>query len=162
MRKSAPQTFDSLLDDVSSLKKVQERAIALTKLNQTLKSLLPLSLQKQCRAANYRQHRLIVEVSSASWLTRLRYEQEKLLLAFRQSILPGLAAIDFIINPNLNTATLMARSDDPQPPTSYQPKRQLSQNSAQMLEVLAENCPDNLKQQLMKLAQHAKPQPAKK
>jgi hypothetical protein len=155
MRKSAPQSLDCLFDETSSLRKVQQRAIALAKLNQTLKSLLPTPLQSQCRAANYRHHRLIVEVSSASWLTRLRYEQQKLLSTLRTTVLPALSAIDFVINPTLNTERYVLHSEHAQKTPNNKVGRQLSRTSADMLLTLAENSPEKLKQTLLKLAQHA-------
>lgn len=155
MRKSAPQSLDYLFDETSSLRKVQQRALALAKLNQTVKSLLPTPLQSQCRIANYRHHRLIVEVSSASWLTRLRYEQQKLLSTLRTTVLPALSAIDFVINPTLNIDRYILHSGDPQNSSKHKAERQLSHTSAEMLLTLAENSPEKLKQTLLKLAQHA-------
>ncbi|MCO6523449.1 MAG: DUF721 domain-containing protein [Candidatus Schmidhempelia sp.] len=155
MRKSAPQSLDRLFDEKNSLHKVQQRAVALAKLNQALKSLLPTPLQAQCRAANYRQHRLIVEVSSASWLTRLRYEQEKLLSTLRKTILPALSSIEFVINPTLNTQRHILHSHHTEDTSNHRIERQLSRASADMLLSLAENSPEKLKQTLLKLAQHA-------
>ena len=54
-------------------------------------ALLPAPLQGKCRAANYRNAILIIEVTNASWMTRLRYEIPSLLSALRKEILPSLS-----------------------------------------------------------------------
>lgn len=106
MRDSRPQLLDVLFDDASAgskgpLHNVQQRAVALLKLNRAVKGLLPAPLHPWCRVANFRQGILVLETANASWMMRLRYEQPALLSALRAQILPSLSSIDIRINPAL-------------------------------------------------------------
>ncbi len=147
MRNSEPQSLENLFNG-GTLTNIQERSFVLSRLNHLVYHYLPLHLQHCCRVANYRQSILIIEVSSASWLTRLRYEQGKLLLALRQNGLSGLASIQYKINPVLNQQRYLIKNDD------KTTKRTLSPYSASLLLALAENTTPKLKTCLIKLANH--------
>lgn len=149
MRHSEPKALFNLFK-APSLLTIQERGKALSTLNHLLNRLLPPPLAEQCRVANYRLGILIIEVSSASWLTRLRYEQEKLRSQLRQNGLSGLASIQFKINPELNRNRCELHCDDA---AVYQ--RKITPQSAEMLLALADNCSPKLKSSLIKLAKHA-------
>lgn len=149
MRNSEPKPLFNLFK-APSLLTIQERGKALSTLSRLLYGFLPLPLTEQCRVANYRQGILIIEVSSASWLTRLRYEQEKLRSLLRQNGLSGLSSIQFKINPELNRNKCELHCDDS---AAYQ--RQITPQSAEMLLALADNCSPKLKSSLIKLAKHA-------
>jgi len=102
MRDSRPQSIESFFDmaqDQSVLQNVQQRAIALNKLNRAVQGIIPVQLHPWCRVANFRQGILVIETANASWLMRLRYEQSSLLSALRAQILPSLTSIDIRINP---------------------------------------------------------------
>ncbi|WP_294962685.1 DciA family protein [uncultured Gilliamella sp.] len=153
MRYNEPRILTSILLQASSLSKIQERTIALSKLSNVVKDILPPPLNQQCRVANYRRGVLIIEVSSASWLSRLRYEQSNLIQGIRRKTLPSLSSIQYQINPNIS-AQLSELNNQ-----SLNQKKLLSvitPKSAMFLYTLAENSPDKLKKQLIKLANHAK------
>ncbi|MEH0832053.1 DUF721 domain-containing protein [Pectobacterium cacticida] len=160
MRDSRPQSLESLFDNASAsgqgpLRDVQQRAIALLKLNRAVRSLLPAPLHPWCRVANYRQGLLILEAANASWLMRLRYEQPALLSALRAQILPSLASIDIRINPTLAAKghEIMKNSDiSAIENVGDKPLRQLSEQSAETLRALADNSPEKLKKILKRLA----------
>lgn len=157
MRDSAPQSLDKILNELdesnkSTLQLIQQRATVLLKLNRTVMALLPAPLQDKCRVANYRHAILIIEVSNASWLTRLRYELPSLREALRQEILPSLSSIDIKINPSLgakNEKRPLISSIKDQPAKG---KRHLSLESAQALKYLAEKSPKKLRERLERLA----------
>lgn len=152
MRRSIPKSINYLVSETSSLRTLQRQAITLAKLEKSLKTLLPTPLKTLCRIANYRHHRLIIEVSNAAWLTRLRYEKESLTLALRQTGLPELSGIDFTINPELSKQ----QSQEIQKAKSLANPPKLTICSAELIENLAKNCKEGLKDTLIKLAQHAK------
>lgn len=152
MRRSIPKSVNYLVGEISSLRTLQQQAITLTKLERSLKALLPTPLKTICRIANYRHHRLIIEVSSAAGLIRLRYERESLTSALRQTGLPELSGIDFTINPDLSKQ----RDQEKQKATLLVNPRKLTICSAELIENLAKNCKEGLKDTLIKLAQHAK------
>lgn len=148
MRKSEPQTLKNLFNG-ATLTTIQERSTALARLNNLIYRYIPSHLQHCCRVANYRQSVLIIEVSSASWLTRLRYEQEKLLSALRQNGLRSLASIQYKINPILNRSQYVMKCN----PKSVT-KRVITPQSASLLLALSENTTPKLKTNLIKLANH--------
>ena len=153
MRDNEPKVLNSLLLQEALLSKIQERIVALNQLTKVIDELLPSSLNKQYRVANYRQGVLVLEVSSASWLTRLRYEQSKLLSGIRKQILPSLSSIQYKINPDICSQHSKMINDTSKSVTIT---RALSFQSATYLSALAESAPDKLKKQLIKLANHAK------
>ncbi|MFP3014393.1 MAG: DUF721 domain-containing protein [Arsenophonus sp.] len=110
MRNSYPQSLDILLkkNNLNSniLKTIQQHTNALIKLNHSVASILPIELNSWCRVINYRQHILILEVSSANRKARLNYELTTLFLRLRNSILPLLSSIKIIINPSLSYKNL--------------------------------------------------------
>ncbi|WP_339056334.1 DUF721 domain-containing protein [Candidatus Regiella endosymbiont of Tuberolachnus salignus] len=179
MRRSCPQLLNILLDDAMTARKelsynfqhensgsyflhidnVQQHAIALLKLNQQVKELLPSQLQPWCRTANYRRNILVLEIANANWMMALRYEQSNLLSALRKKILPSLASIDIRINPGL-----MARGDEivresakfAASTEKSVSLRRLSIKSAEELKRLAKCCPKKLRVALERLAALAK------
>lgn len=157
MRDSRPQSIESFFDmaqDQSVLQNVQQRAIALNKLNRAVQGVIPAQLHPWCRVANFRQGILVIETANASWLMRLRYEQSSLLSALRAQILPSLTSIDIRINPSL-----AAKGQESVQETSNQvkgaekpPLRQISEQSAEILRSVASQSPEKLKKILERLA----------
>ncbi|KER03157.1 DUF721 domain-containing protein [Photorhabdus temperata] len=160
MRDSRPQSLDVLFEDAAAVEKnplhvIQQRAVALLKLNRAVTSLLPAQLHPWCRVANYRKQILVLEAGNASWMTRLRYELPTLLSALRSEILPSLSSIDIRINPSLmikhnNSVQSFAKTTSGNHKTL--PVRQLSQESANELIILANRSPKKLKERLERLA----------
>ncbi|MGM3174531.1 DUF721 domain-containing protein [Dickeya lacustris] len=159
MRDNRPQSLESFFDGASPaasgpLHDIQQRALALLKLNRAVMGLLPSALHPFCRVANYRQGLLILETASANWLMRLRYEQPAILSALRAQILPSLVAIDIRINPalaakvheNERAPTIETIADIPST------TRKLSVHSAEILNNLAEQSPEGLQKILKRLA----------
>ncbi|MBI0030318.1 DUF721 domain-containing protein [Gilliamella sp. B14384G15] len=153
MRYNEPQMLTSILSQQTCLSEIKEKTFALNKLADVINELLPSLLRQQYRIANYRQGVLILEVSSASWLTRLRYEQSNLLSEIRKQILPSLSSIQYKINPDISSQYVKMINDSSKSVTIT---RALSPQSAIYLSALAESAPDKLKKQLIKLANHAK------
>ncbi|MBJ7222878.1 MULTISPECIES: DUF721 domain-containing protein [unclassified Brenneria] len=160
MRDSRPQSLESLFDSASGagtgpLRDVQQRAIALLKLNRAVRGILPAQLHPWCRVANYRQGLLVLETANANWLMRLRYEQPALLSALRAQILPSLASIDIRINPALAAKgheMMKKGAIDTPDKAETQPFRQLSEQSAEALRSLASHSPEKLRKILERLA----------
>ena len=153
MRGNEPKVLTSLLSQGALLSKIKDRTIALSQLTKIIDELLPPPLIQQYRVANYRQGVLILEVSSASWLTRLKYEQGNLLSGIRQKILPSLSSIQYKINPTIATSYSQSviLSDK-----NVKISNVISKQTAIYLNAVAEQAPDKLKKQLIKLANHAK------
>ena len=153
MRDNEPKVLTSLLSQGALLSKIKERTVALSQLTKIIDELLPPPLIQQYRVANYRQGVLILEVSSASWLTRLKYEQSNLLSGIRQKILPSLSSIQYKINPTIATSYSQSviLSDK-----NVKISNVISKQTAIYLNAVAEQAPDKLKKQLIKLANHAK------
>ncbi|WP_342754888.1 DciA family protein [Pantoea sp. MBD-2R] len=157
MRDSRPQSIEYLFETTEGqnmLQSIQQRAIALNKLNRAVKGVIPAQLHPWCRVANFRQGILVLETANASWMMRLRYEQSSLLSALRAQILPSLTAIDIRINP-----TLAAKAQESAQESSSQSAaeeksagRQLSEQSAEILRSVASRSPEKLRQTIERLA----------
>lgn len=153
MRYNEPQMLLSILSQRTWLSEIKERTLVLSKLADVIDELLPSLLKLQYRIANYRQGVLVLEVSSASWLTRLKYEQSNLLSGIRKQMLPSLSSIQYKINPDISSQHSKMINDSSKDATII---RVLNPQSAIYLYALAESAPDKLKKQLIKLANHAK------
>lgn len=157
MRDSRPQSIESFFDQASersTLQQVQQRAIALNKLNRAVQGALPAQLHPWCRVANFRQGILVLETANASWLMRLRYEQSSLLSALRAQILPSLTAIDIRINPSLASKGLKTVQENSAQTTREEKPvlRKMTEQSAESLRAVASNSPEKLKKILERLA----------
>lgn len=157
MRDSRPQSIESFFDAAEGqgmLQSIQQRAIALNKLNRAVQGVLPAQMHPWCRVANFRQGILVIETANASWMMRLRYEQSSLLSALRAQILPSLTSIDITINPSLaakgNNSVQQSSSQIEKNETS--PGRQLSVESAENLRMVASRSPEKLKAIIERLA----------
>jgi hypothetical protein len=135
------------------LQSIQQRAIALNKLNRALQGIIPAQLHPWCRVANFRQGVLVLETANASWMMRLRYEQSSLLSALRAQILPSLTSIDIRINPTMAAkAQENAQENSVRPAKENNLGRQLSEESAEILRGVASRSPEKLKKTLERLA----------
>lgn len=153
MRDSRPQSIEYLFETTEGqnmLQSIQQRAIALNKLNRAVKDVIPAQMHPWCRVANFRQGILVLETANASWMMRLRYEQSSLLSALRAQILPLLTAIDIRINP-----TLAAKAHESSSQSVTKDKlagRQLSEQSAEILRTVASRSPEKLRETIERLA----------
>ncbi|EPF20821.1 MULTISPECIES: DUF721 domain-containing protein [Cedecea] len=157
MRDSRPQSLENLFDDAgqeSMLQNVQQRAVALLRLNRAVKGILPAPLHPWCRVANFRQGILVLETANASWLMRLRYEQATLLSALRAQILPSLTSIDIRINPLLAVKgqEIVQQNTTQTGAEKYEVNRQLSEQSAEALREVAKRSPEKLRATIERLA----------
>ncbi|MDF7666963.1 DciA family protein [Orbaceae bacterium ESL0727] len=153
MRCNEPQSFSFLVRQTTGLSQIEERTSALFQLSRALDEILSKPLNEKCRVANYRQGILVIEVSSASWLTRLKYEQSNVLSALRQKVLPALSSIQYQINPDLGC---YSHQNSHPLPLNATKSSTITPQSALYLYELAERAPEKLKKQLIKLANHAK------
>ena len=157
MRDSRPQSIEYLFettDGQNMLQSIQQRAIALNKLNRAVKGVIPAQLHPWCRVANFRQGILVLETANASWMMRLRYEQSSLLSALRAQILPSLTAIDIRINPTLAAKAQESVQESSSRPVTEEKSagRQLSEQSAEILRSVASRSPEKLRKTIERLA----------
>ncbi|MGE9550958.1 DUF721 domain-containing protein [Erwinia amylovora] len=155
MRDSRPQSIENLFEATEGqgvLQSIQQRAIALNKLNRAVQGVLPAPLHPWCRVANFRQGILVLETANASWMMRLRYEQSSLLSALRAQILPSLTAIDIRINPSLAVKGQESAQESSKQSEEKSAGRQLSEHSAEILRSVANRSPEKLKRIIERLA----------
>lgn len=149
MRNSIPKSLNSLFEQNTFLNNFQDKSLSLSQLHLIIMQLLPEQLHAHCQVANYRQGVLIIEVSSASWLTRLRYEQETLMSLLRQQHLTGLSSIQYKITPSIGEQKHTLHSSRP-----VYHNQKISPQSAIALLSLAEKASPRLKESLIKLAKN--------
>ena len=157
MRDSRPQALDNFFDESdkdSMLQTIQQRAVALLRLNRAVRGILPAPMHPWCRVANFRQGILIIETANASWLMRLRYEQSALLSALRAQILPSLTSIDIRINPSLagKRGETVQENNTQANTGQYVVDRRLSEQSADTLREVAKRSPEKLRKAIERLA----------
>ncbi|KGT88360.1 hypothetical protein NG99_21640 [Erwinia typographi] len=157
MRDSRPQSIENLFEATEGqgvLQSIQQRAIALNRLNLAVQGVLPAQMHPWCRVANFRQGILVLETANASWMMRLRYEQSSLLSALRAQILPSLTAIDITINPSLAAKgqESVQKNGSRSEVEENSPGRQLSEQSAEILRGVASRSPEKLKRIIERLA----------
>lgn len=146
MRDHRPKSTLDLLENNAS-GQVRQRALALAKLNEQIKDLLPAQSAKHCRVANYRDGTLILECGSSSWATRLNYDRQMLLSALRREALPTLSTIEIKVNPDLAKSDIRITAEK----KKAEP-RTLSPIAAEYLKAVAEMVPDKLKKRLEAIA----------
>ncbi|UJF19615.1 DciA family protein [Vibrio sp. SS-MA-C1-2] len=144
MRDHRPKTTDKLMEK-SGLANIQQRAVALAKLNKTMLKHLPPEAQAYCHIANYRNNTLIIEVASSAWLTRLNYQRLDLISKLRYSDLPSLVSIELKINPSLMNQTVIKKQTEKK-------REPISEQSAEYLRMVAENAPEKIKVRLERIA----------
>ncbi|MGF1725834.1 DUF721 domain-containing protein [Photobacterium nomapromontoriensis] len=144
MRDHRPQTPASLLDD-SQISNIQQRAIALSKLDKAVKQ--HLACAEHCRVSNYRQGVLIIETASAAWSMRLNYERNTLINKLREKLLPNLARIEIKVNPKL--AAIAIKPEEKTPDIVRKP---ISAKAAEYLLHTAQYAPDKIKSRLERIA----------
>ncbi|ARR50211.1 DUF721 domain-containing protein [Photobacterium damselae] len=149
MRDHRPQTAADLLDSNQLVGNIQERALALSRLNDAVKA--HLNCAEHCRVSNYRQGILIIEIASAAWSMRLNYERNSLITKLREKLLPNLVDIQVKVNPNL--AAVQVAKHNKTPDIVQKP---ISDVAASHLLQAAEHASEKVKARLERLAQLAK------
>lgn len=130
---NTPRPIRRLLEtEVRSLNGLMEHARRLERLAREIRAALPHPLADHCRLANVRRGSLILQVDSAAWATRLRYQVPGLLKQFRKHA--SLAQV----------TDIKIRVTPPDSPKSIRPFRsaRLSPSSAKMLMDTAEAITD--------------------
>jgi len=128
----------------SKLRQLTKNIQHIKQLNRRLTGILPASATQHCQIGSINDQTLILHCQSAAWATRIRFEQSKIIKAFRDL---GIKSVSVHIQ---QPGNLVARRSLP-------PKREISPKSATLLQQLAENAGnDKLKAALRRLAQRAK------
>jgi len=150
MRDHRPTLTKELISD-SSLKKIQQHATEILALNKVLNKLLPKGTADHVRAANVRGGHLIVEVASASIKMKLDYDRLHILNQLRNQGFAKLLSIELKINPALyrNRGMKEEKETVARPP--------LSENTAQVLLMVASSASPKVKKRLENLAKLARP-----
>lgn len=112
------------------------RAQYIAKIQQQFFFLLPADLQPHVQVANAENHRLVLQVTNASWGTLLRYEIPALLEACEDTpALQHIQLIEFFIKPSDNT---------PLHPKATRRLKPISKNNANALQAVAKYITDPL------------------
>lgn len=80
--KTDPETIDDILNK-GSLAGILKKAKLLEQLNITLGRYISTSLSSHCQVMNYKNSIVVIGVDSATWLTKLRFEESNLLHALQ-------------------------------------------------------------------------------
>ncbi|WP_434358398.1 DciA family protein [Parasalinivibrio latis] len=143
MRNHKPESTDKLITG-GLPQQIQQRAMAISRLNKALHGCLPGDAANHCRIANFRDGILVIEAESPSWGMRLNFERINLISALRAGPLPSLMSIEVKVNPTV--AKPVAREEKQANP------RKISDTAAAYLKMVAENAPDKVKERLEAIA----------
>ncbi|GAA5194305.1 DUF721 domain-containing protein [Ferrimonas gelatinilytica] len=124
---------------------LQRHSGQLDRLREALLPLLDPAMHTQFRIANLRDGKLVLELTSAAWATRLQYQRLDILSQLRQQGFPMLTTIEFKVNPALSRLSQ---------PKKAPASKTLSVNASSHLEALADSIGGELGEKLKKLAAH--------
>lgn len=146
MRDHRPKAAEDILSEHQAFQ-LHQHAARLAQLNTLVQRVIPELARPHCRVANYRQGILIIECSSATWLTRLNYQRTELLSLLRKANLSSLTTIEFKVNPSFQSLVRDNHYDQ------FKPKKSvISHQSAQYLQSIANDAPQALKKRLEAIA----------
>ncbi|MFB9935807.1 DUF721 domain-containing protein, partial [Photobacterium aphoticum] len=141
MRDHRPQTPAHLLEDSTIGSNIQQRAMALSQLDKTVKK--HLACAEHCRVSNFRQGILIIETASAAWSMRLNYERNTLCQQLRAGPLPSLVNIEIKVNPQL--AAVQQEKTEKKPDIVRKP---ITPQAAAYLRETAKEAPEKIRVRL--------------
>ncbi len=150
MSSNRPQQLNRLLRANPKLSHLLERTAGLLELQKIVRANLDPELAPHCRVLGYQQGILQLEVDSPIWQWRLNMNRSKLLQTLRYQGLSQLTTLTSKVSPKVMITT----AHGTQSSSGYQVDRNISAQSAEALEQLAERVPEPLRQQLLKLAAH--------
>lgn len=106
MKFNRPYSIDVIFSKINntyykSLLNIYKKYLILTKFDNIVKNVLPISLRPWCRVINYYNNILVLETVSANWKIRLHYEKLKLIYELKKNFLPLILNIKIKINPNI-------------------------------------------------------------
>ncbi|OQW93896.1 MAG: hypothetical protein BWK79_08745 [Beggiatoa sp. IS2] len=141
--------MNTITNNINTLPSLFRHCQMLLRLNQELSTTLPVSLQQHCYIANFRAHTLVIQVDSALWATRLRYEVPMLLKQWKTLLsFPTVDKIEIQVRPPI----LPIPSQSP----TLCPKPALSKQTAVSLQEVANTISHpKLKEALLRLATRA-------
>ncbi|WP_353961555.1 DUF721 domain-containing protein [Pleionea litopenaei] len=103
MANQKPKTYDSISDEAhGSLRFIFDNLARIKQLDHIVKAKLNENLAKNCRVINFRDNNLVIAAESATWATRLKFEQHDLLTALRADGFHGLRSIKIITSASSN------------------------------------------------------------
>ncbi|MFY8273947.1 DciA family protein [Pseudoalteromonas sp. SSDWG2] len=129
---------------------------ALASQQQILHDAVGENLAKKCSVANVRDGTLVIEAISATVAMKLNYIKMDILSAFRQSGMADLCQVKINTSPNAAQRTSTQLKAQTKEPSSTASSRNMSEQTADYLEHIAQNAPPSLQQKLIRLAQHGR------
>lgn len=155
----APKTLNELLKQKASkqhsLSLYQQKSEKFIQIQTILADNLPVNMAQKILVSNYNNSIIYLETHSAPVATSFKMHQSQLLSAFRKKLDPALVTIAMKVSPNATqTASRVKESQRQQSNTTG--KKHIPEQAASILESIAEQSNDELKQKLLKLAKHKK------
>lgn len=139
MVRQRPKALHSLLSR-QSLRHFQDFTEQHRHWQQLLATCLSEPQLQHCRVLNVRDGRLVLEVSSAAWATRIKLQQTRIITHFRRDAMASVTSVEIKVNPDAQARTQLAPKVAPQA------------SNAEVLRAQAEQCDEPLRTQLLQLA----------
>lgn len=154
-----PKTLNELLKQKASkqnsLSLYRQKSEKFIQIQAILVDNLPANMAQNIVVSNYKNSIIYFETHSAPVAASFKMHQSQLLSAFRKQLDPALVTIEMKVTPNATrTASRVKQNQRQQSQTTG--KKQIPEQAANILQSIAEQSSGELKQKLLKLAQHKK------
>ena len=153
----APKTLNELLNQKAttqnSLSAYRQKSEKFLQIQAILADNLAANMAQNIVVSNYKNSIIYLETHSAAMATSFKMYQSQLLTAFRKQFDPALVTIELKISPNATrTATRMKQTQREQEQTKV--KNKIPEQAADIITSIAEQSSGELKEKLLKLAEH--------
>lgn len=152
-----PKTLNELLNQKAttqnSLSVYRQKSEKFLQIQAILADNLAVNMAQKLTVSNYKNSIIYLETHSAAVATSFKMYQSQLLSAFRKQLDPALVTIELKISPNsTRTASRMKQTVREQHQTGV--KKQIPDQAADIIKSIAEQSSGELKEKLLKLAEH--------
>ncbi|WP_462152165.1 DUF721 domain-containing protein [Pseudoalteromonas xiamenensis] len=154
----APKPVEEVFQGMSVSNKLRifaSQTAKQTELQHAVELALGPILIKKCRVSHYQNGTLFIEAASATLATRLNYMRMDILSAVRQAGYPECIQVKISSSPDAQTRFAVKEKQTAYQTSNNSAKRQMSEQTAEHLNAIAENAPHGLKEKLQRLAKHA-------
>lgn len=154
-----PKTLNELLKQKASkqnsLSLYRQKSEKFIQIQAILVDNLPANMAQNIVVSNYKNSIIYFETHSAPVAASFKMHQSQLLSAFRKQLDPALVTIEMKVTPNATRTASRVKQNQRQQ-SQNTGKKQIPEQAANILQSIAEQSSGELKQKLLKLAQHKK------
>ncbi|NVK23897.1 MAG: DUF721 domain-containing protein [Gammaproteobacteria bacterium] len=153
-----PKPLSELLDrnqSTNSLYRYRQKSDVFVKIKRILSDILGDNIAQNVTVSNYKNSIVYFESHSAVVATGFKMQQSQILSALRSKLDPALVTVEMKVSPKTTqTATRVKQVEKEQ--NKSKPKKHIPEQALSILQSIADNADDTLKQKISRLMQHKK------